>query len=311
MSKKRTMEVHMNKNIGTFLVLLLILAIGVGLCVWGVLDVSKVNYMKDHAIDTTGQVVDYERGTDEDDDDIYYAIYEYHVDGMTYTVKDSDYSYYRPTKGTKHVVYYDPENPKEAMTDLEGGLGAILLIVGLIFGLTGLAFIMAWMNVNESIIRIVLGSMMVLIGFAVPLAVRSWIMFLFTAIFGVLGIVIVIKAITKLTGNEGCAVDQMLDAGLEQAGEAIQNVAEKVESGSEEHASSILYISSIVKGILVIVPGAMIGLFGLFLFLFGSLLTGLFMIGFGGFLIVLGVQSIKQGNRIKRENDKINQENEV
>lgn len=308
MSKKSTMEVDMNKNTGTFLVLLLILAIGVGLSIWGVMDINKVNYMKDHGVDTTGYVVDYDRSTDEDDDDIYYAIYEYHVDGVTYTVKDSDYSYSRPTKGAKHVVYYDPENPQEALTDLEGGLGAILLIIGLIFGLTGLAFIMAWMNVNESIIRIALGSMMVLIGFAVPIAVRSWFMFLFTAIFGVLGLVIVIKAITKLTGNEGGVVDQILDDGMEQVGEVIQNIAEKVETETDEHAAQMLYISSIVKGVLVIVPGAMIGLFGLFMLLTASPFMGIFMIGFGGFLIVLGVKEIKQGIEIRNEAKKINRE---
>ena len=308
MSKKSTMKVDMDKNIGTFLVLLLILAIGVGLCIWGVLDINKVNYMKDHGVDTTGYVVGYDRTTDEDDDDIYYAIYEYHVDGVTYTVKDSDYSYSRPTKGAKHVVYYDPQNPQEALTDLEGGLGAILLIIGLIFGLTGLAFIMAWMNVNESIIRIALGSMMVLIGFAVPIAVRSWFMFLFTAIFGVLGLVIVIKAITKLTGNEGGVVDQILDDGMEQVGEVIQNIAEKVETETDEHAAQMLYISSIVKGVLVIVPGAMIGLFGLFMLLTASPFMGIFMIGFGGFLIVLGVKEIKQGIEIRNEAKKINRE---
>lgn len=302
------MEVDMNKNTGTFLVLLLILAIGVGLSIWGVLDINKVNYMKDHGVDTTGYVVDYDRSTDEDDDDIYYAIYEYHVDGVTYMVKDSDYSYSKPTQGAKHVVYYDPENPQEALTDLEGGLGAILLIIGLIFGLTGLAFIMAWMNVNESIIRIALGSMMVLIGFAVPIAVRSWFLFLFTAIFGVLGLVIVIKAITKLTGNEGGVVDQILDDGMEQVGEVIQNIAEKVETETDEHAAQMLYISSIVKGVLVIVPGAMIGLFGLFMLLTASPFMGIFMIGFGGFLIVLGVKEIKQGIEIRNEAKKINRE---
>lgn len=159
MGKKSTMEVHMNKNAGTFLVLLLILAIGIGLSVWGVLDINKINYYKDHGVDITGYVVDYDRSTDEDNDDIYYAIYEYKVDGVSYTVKDTDYSYSRPTKGEKHVVYYDPQNPAEAITDLEGGLGAILLVIGLIFG--------------------------------------------------VLGLVIVIKAITKLTGNEGGVIDQV------------------------------------------------------------------------------------------------------
>lgn len=305
MSKKSTMEVHMDKDAKTFLVLLLILAIGVGLCIWGVLDINKTNYYKDHGIDITGYVVDYDRTTDEDNDDIYYAIYEYHVDGVTYTVKDSDYSYSRPTRGTKHVVYYDPQNPQEALTDLDGGLGAILLVIGLIFGLTGLAFVLAWINVNESVIRIVLGTMMVLIGFAIPVVVRSWIMFLFTAIFGILGIVIVIKAITKLTGNEGGVVDQLLDDGMEQAAEVIQNVAEKVEAGTGEHGATIMTISSSVKGILVIVPGVMIGLFGLFMLLTASFLMGIFMLGFGGFLIVLGVKSIKQAIEIKNEAKRI------
>lgn len=305
MSKKSTMEVHMNKNTGTFLVLLLILAIGIGLSIWGVLDINKTNYYKDHAVDITGYVVDYDRTTDEDNDDIYYAIYEYHVDGVTYTVKDTDYSYSRPTKGEKHVVYYNPQNPAEAITDLDGGLGAILLVIGLIFGLTGLAFLMAWMNVNESVIRIVLGAMMVLMGFAVPIVVRSWFLFLFTAIFGVLGVVIVIKAVTKLTGNEGGVIDQVLDDGMEQAAEVIQNVAEKVESGTDEHAAQMLYISSIIKGILVIVPGSIIGLFGLFMLLTASPFMGIFMLGFGGFLIYLGAKEIKHGLEIRAEAKKI------
>lgn len=56
--------------------------------------------------------------------------------------------------------------------------------------MTGLAFVMAWFNVKEEIIRIVLG---------------------------VLGLVIVIKAITKLTGNEGGIVDQVIDESMEKS----------------------------------------------------------------------------------------------
>lgn len=309
MSKKSRLEVHMNKNVGTFLTLLLIFAIGVGLCIWAITDINKTNYFKEHGIDTVGRVVDYSQTTDEDSDDLYYAIYEYHVDGKRYTVQDSDYSYYKPTMGVKHVVYYDPENPSDSMTDLENGLGPILMVVGLIFGSTGLAFVMAWFNVNEAIIRIVLGAMMILMGFGIPFVIRSWFMFLFTAIFGVLGVVIVIKAITKLTGNEGGVVDQVLDEGMEQFGEVVQSVAERVESGTEKHAAPFLYISSIIKGIIIIAPGVMIGLFGAFILLTGSLFMGIFMIGFGITLIVLGVKSIKQGIMIRNTAEACEEEN--
>lgn len=311
MRKKSTMTVNMDKNRGTFLVLLLILAIAVGLSIWGVMDINRMNYFKEHGIDTTGRVVDYARASDEDNDDIYYAIYEYYVDGERYTVKDSEYSYSKPIKGKKHVVYYEPENPAEAVTDLEGGLGAALLVVGLIFGMTGLAFLMAWFNVNESVIQIVLGVVITLMGFGLPIAVGSWIMFLFTSIFGILGLVIVIKAITKLTGNEGGAVDQMLDEGMGQAAEVIQNVVQKAKTGSEEHRASIVTFSSILKGIFVIVPGSIFTLFGLFMFLTGSFFSGVFMIGFGGFLVFLAVKSIKEGLSISKKAKMIEQENEV
>lgn len=48
MAKNSTLKVDMNKNTGTFLVLLLFLAIGIGLSIWGVSDIKKTNYFKEH-----------------------------------------------------------------------------------------------------------------------------------------------------------------------------------------------------------------------------------------------------------------------
>lgn len=300
MTKKSTLKVHMNKNVGTFLTLLLIFAIGVGLCIWGLTDINKINYFKEHGVDVVGKVVDYDRSTDEDDDDIYYAIYEYYVDGNNYTVKASDYTYSKPSMGAKHVVYYNPENPSEAMTDLKGGLGPVLLVVGLIFGMTGLAFILAWFNVKESIIQILLGAMMVLIGFGLPFVVGSWLMFFFTAIFGVLGIVIVVKAITKMTGNEGGIVDQIIDEGMEQVGEVLQDAIEATDAEVEAGTSPLLYVPNIVKGVIVIISGGVFTLFGVFMLLVGSFI-GIIFAGVGVAVIFLGVKSIKQGLDIRKE----------
>lgn len=308
MTKKSTLKVHMNKNVGTFLTLLLFFAIGIGLCIWGLTDINKINYFKEHSEDVVGKVIDYDRSTDEDDDDIYYAIYEYYVDGNKYTVKDLDYTYSKPNMGAKHVVYYDPVNPSEAMTDLEGGLGPVLVVVGLIFGMTGLAFIMAWFNVKESIIQILLGAMMVLIGFGLPFVVGSWFMFFFTAIFGVLGLVIVIKAITKMTGNEGGVVDQIIDRGMEQVGEVLQDAIEATDAEVEAGISPLLYVPPIIKGVMVIIPGVLICLFGAFLLLTGSF-NGILFAAFGMVMIVLGVKSIKQGLDIRKEAKQIENEN--
>lgn len=311
MNRNDKITVEMDRDLKTFLALLLIFAIGVGLHIWGIVDINRINHLKDNGIDATGWVVDYEHSTDDDDDDIYYAIYEYYVDGVRYTVKDSDDSYFKPDLGEKHVVYYDPENPADAVTSLEGGVGGILLVTGWVFELAGLLFILAWFNVNEAIIRMVAGVLLILMGFGFPIVVRSILMFLFTGIFGVFGVVILVKAITKFTGNEGGVVDQALDAGLEQASEVVQNVIEETQNGASQHGATIMSVSAIIKGILTIIPGSLVLLFGAFLLLTGSIFMGVSFVAFGGLFLALGIKSIKDGMRIKREAQIIEQENEV
>lgn len=313
-NNERKMQIHVNQSSEAFLLLILITLAGFGMVIWGFRDISRVNDFREHAVETVGTVVDYDISEDEDDDDIYYARYEYTVNGDTYTVRDDDYDYFAPDLGDTEVIYYDPRQPNEAATHLGGGSGPVLVATGLIFGLVGLAFILARFGVDEAVIKILLGVMLVIIGFVLPIAAHAWLMLLFTGIFGVCGVIIIVKTITKLTGNEGGAVDQAIDAKVNAAGEVVMDIAAAQQNGefgggalSEVDISPILYVPHIIKGIAMFVPSAIFLVVGGSFISIGIRLSEVMAVAMGGIsfavgvgIVIKGIMSIKEGLDIRK-----------
>lgn len=191
--------------------IILITVLGIAMAIWGILDIIKTNDFTERAIETVGTIVDYQRSKDEDNEDIYYAIYEYYVDGIMYTVKDDDFAYSKPEFGETGVVYYDSDNPKEARMTLDGHIGAVLVVVGIFFGLAGTLFILAKSGVSESVIHRITGLLLIVIGFVLPIAAHTWLMLMGTGIFGVIGVAILRNACERPVGREGDAMNPGID----------------------------------------------------------------------------------------------------
>ena len=120
--------------------------------------------------------------------------------------------------------------------------------------------------------------------------------FLFSVlgIFGICGVIVVVKAINKLMGNEGGELDQAIDEKLNEVGMELIDVA----TGSVKSTSPILYVPKIIKGIFTILFGMIFVVFGGFAFKSGEHLGALFFcIGAG--ICISGICSIKEGLDIK------------
>lgn len=211
MSVRNEGQTEAHNTRGGFGLIILITVLGIAMVIWGILDIIKTNDFTGRAIETVGTIVDYQRSKDEDNEDIYYAIYEYSVDGIMYTVKDDDFAYSKPEFGETGVVYYDPENPEDARMTLDGRIGAVLVVVGVIFGLAGSLFILAKFGVSESVIHIITGLLLVVIGFVLPIAAHTWLMLMGTGIFGVIGVVILRNTCKKPVDREDDAMNPGID----------------------------------------------------------------------------------------------------
>ena len=174
MNDNTEMQIHVNQSIYAFIMLILITLGGFGMVIWGFKENEKAKDFKAHAIETVGVVVDYRETENDDGDDIYYAEFEYTVNGDTYIIQDDDYSVFEPELGETEVLYYDPRQPSEAKTSLDSSMGTLLIGTGSIFGLVGLAFVLARLGANKFVIKILLGVMLIIMGFVLPFALHTW-----------------------------------------------------------------------------------------------------------------------------------------
>lgn len=101
----------------------------------------------------------------------YYLIYEYHVDGVAYTVKTDYGSGVIPEVGTPKEILYNPANPAEAViTGVNGP--KTMLFVGLMFIMVPSVMVLAFLaaigklgNLGFNIMDIIIGFVMLVFGF--------------------------------------------------------------------------------------------------------------------------------------------------
>ena len=173
-------------------------------------------------------------------------------------------------------------------------MNGVIVTVALIFVLFLAACKMPKNEKGEAVSRIMLGIMLILLGFVLPIVSKAWILILFLGVFGICGVIVVVKAINKLMGNEGGELDRVIDEKLNEVGMELIDVA----TGSVKSTSPILYVPKIIKGIFTILFGMIFVVFGGFAFKSGEHLGALFFcIGAG--ICIAGICSIKEGLDIK------------
>ncbi len=304
-NNKPKMQIHVNQSPGAMVAFIMMIIAGLVMIVFGVMKVAEFNQFKSNCKETTGTVVGF-RYSESDDDEYYYAEYVYTVDDLDYYVESDTHSRFAPDLGDEETVYYDPDEPENARTSLKERTGTILIVCGPLVGLFGAAFLLARFKANEEIIKILLGLALVIIGFPLPIVSGAWGFLIITGIFGICGIIIIVKAITKLTGNEDGAIDQAIDSKLEAAGDTIFNLNETIQESKEfgilsnSDISPIKYIPLIIKGVVTILLSLIFVIVGCAFIFLGEFLGAIALIpGIG--IIIAGVKSIRHGLKLRKE----------
>ncbi len=158
-------------------VLILCMLLGSGSLLNGIEETLKIKKVKEIYTFTEGYYTDYEIHTGRSirkygNRTTFYLIYEYQVNGESYTVK-TDYSTgQRPPIGSVRTVYFNPENPSEAVL---GGTDSSTVNIwfGLMFTLVPVVMIIGILAINGklkslkyNIMDILVGSVLVIMGIA-------------------------------------------------------------------------------------------------------------------------------------------------
>lgn len=125
----------------------LIIEGGVVLIIWGgflthyIINYISINQKKEDYVETTATVVDYSYNYEE----FSANIVEYEVDGKTYNKTSDSYSYIQTPLGTGIKIYYNPDDPNDAIWATEGG-NIIVIIVNGIFLIAVLSVLIRTIN---------------------------------------------------------------------------------------------------------------------------------------------------------------------
>ena len=76
-----------------------------------------------------GTVIGFKTKQDEDERDQHAAIIQYTADGKDYVVESENYQLAKPEVGMKEIVYYDKEDPFNAMINVPQRIAVRLLLI--------------------------------------------------------------------------------------------------------------------------------------------------------------------------------------
>ena len=223
--------------------LVLVMVIGIGLMVYGINMSIDNKKFYDNCERTRGILVDVWEGEDSDGDDIYKGIYQYAVDGVVYQVMEEDGSVFEPDEGEIVKIYYDPEHPSHAKTefsDNDSATGMIVAGTGIIFTLVALAFVLGALGAKDVWMQFLMGVALMLMGFGMLIAVG--LAALPAALFGIVGVYLVGKSCFVLIGRKKSAdkLDRMADKVMEKVGPkilALNGALEENQRNGEEKNS--------------------------------------------------------------------------
>lgn len=201
--KNRKQHVPVYAHVPGLIILMILM---IALMAWSVYEIIDISRFSNICKRTKSVVVDYEIGEDDSDDEIYWAIHEYEVDGRVYRITENDKSYFEPEIGEKGEIFYDPANPQNAKFEV-GGLYnffeslqyLLYIVVGAFFFVLSLAFLMAHFGATMPWIQLMVGIAFTLIGVIIPIiSLGLGIPLLFV---GVIGIYLIIRGYLQITGR--------------------------------------------------------------------------------------------------------------
>lgn len=96
--------------------------------------------------------------TDDNNNDTYFLIYSYEVDGNTYEISTNYGTSFIPKEGTEKTILYNPDDPEEAI--IKGNNSILCSILGIVCILMPIAMLMIkkLRNLNSNILNVILDN---------------------------------------------------------------------------------------------------------------------------------------------------------
>ncbi len=139
------------------------------------------------------------------------AEYTYWVDGVEYTITEPVTGKTKPVIGDSVSVWYRLDWPEIGIVQKKSQSFGVLNVIGIFFLLSGVIVLMVTAQAREELVLLLLGFVMVFMGFGVPYVADLGAVEAIFLVFGILGIVVLIKSFLGLTNRKGTAADQKID----------------------------------------------------------------------------------------------------
>lgn len=157
--------------VSSFLVILVLL-MGILCLALGIKDTYFNDKNTKNYLTTTAYFIDYEIN-EKDDDNSYFLIYEYNVDGQNYTLKTTYSTGFVPDLNSSREIKYNPDDPKEAIF-LGTNSNNFLIFYGAFFLFGGLVFVLIYLQgkgvfakFKIDILGLYIGIIFTIIGFGI------------------------------------------------------------------------------------------------------------------------------------------------
>lgn len=260
---------------------------------YGVYTEYQIRDKMNRFTECSGNITSYETRREDGGSEITYApVYEYLVGTNHYTITGS-YSSAKPKIGRGVIIYYNPENPADAICDQENdGTGKLLFFVGLGFLLVFIGI----MGVHTRLKLIPLGTGLTLMGLGMIFSTPGFAVWkVIVLIFPLLGVWMICNSLMEMTGLDkkymvwkeskypkGNKQSEWLkDTANYNRGKKVMNVV-----------GSVVSIASVVK---IILLGAIFFGAGLIVLItagFFGMLFGIVFMGVGAFAVYLGIRNV-------------------
>lgn len=264
---------------------------------YGVYTEYQIRDKMNRFTECSGNITSYEtRSEDEGSEIIYAPVYEYLVGTNHYTITGS-YSSAKPKIGRGVIIYYNPENPADAICDQENdGTGKLLFFVGLGF----LLVFIGMMGIHTRLKLIPLGTGLTLLGLGMIFSTPGFAVWkVIVLIFPLLGVWMICSSLMEMTGLDKKYMvwkERNNCKGYKQ-NRMLQDTEKylKENNRGKKIVNAAASVVSIASGVKIILLGAIFFGAGLIVLItagFFGMLFGIVFMGVGAFAEYLGIRNV-------------------
>lgn len=283
-----------NKNYLFVSIFFIICMVSMG---YGVYTEYQIRDKMNRFTECLGNITSYETRREVGESEITYApVYEYLVGTNHYTITGS-HSSAKPKTGRSVIIYYNPENPADAICDQENdGTGKLLFFVGLGFLLVFIGI----MGTHTRLKLIPLGTGFTLMGLGMIFSTPGFAVWkVIVLIFPLLGVWMICNSLMEMTGFDKKYMvwkESNNSKGYKQT-KKLQDTEKylKEYNRGKKVADAVAGVVSIASGVKIILLGAIFFGAGLIVFItagFFGMQFGMVFMGVGAFAVYIGIRNV-------------------